>query len=392
MRTKWLHSSNELSLSLMLDKIEKNKFVSPKELSRLIGLIYTSAWNNDWAEALSFLMHLSGSNKAMLVLSIPSQHQPLIMEFHTNFDYEPDVLARYSATTAQDPYYQQSLVFSEGDCICFDKQLVIQTVAHQTYQNEVLSPLNAHQILGAVLLRNTIADAYVSVNRGELDLPYSEDDILLIEMLVPHFQQALKMFMSLQLYREYLSISQRVIEQNSEALLVCDKDAAVHLCNPVARQLIERSPWLEMHDNTLQITKQSLSTWFKSKCAKVASKCGQGINFGFSETIDTTSEHLTISVNALSQTSTRSEIKLACCLVTLSCGNVPNWQLVKLNFKLTASELSLVQNLYSKMKLKAISQRDGVSYNTLRSHLKSVFRKTQVSSQSELFIRLMELS
>ena len=51
-------------------------------------------------------------------------------------------------------------------------------------------------------------------------------------------------------------------------------------------------------------------------------------------------------------------------------------------------ELNLLKALYKNKKLTELPLQIGVTINTLRTHLQSIFRKTQTNSQVELMIRL----
>ena len=65
-----------------------------------------------------------------------------------------------------------------------------------------------------------------------------------------------------------------------------------------------------------------------------------------------------------------------------------NWALVAQEYQLTNKELNLLKALYKNKKLNELPEKFGVTINTLRTHLQSIFHKTQTNSQIELMIRL----
>ena len=53
-----------------------------------------------------------------------------------------------------------------------------------------------------------------------------------------------------------------------------------------------------------------------------------------------------------------------------------------------SKELQLLKAIYSKKKLNDLTETFCVTYNTLRTHLQAIFRKTLVNSQTELMMKL----
>lgn len=75
-------------------------------------------------------------------------------------------------------------------------------------------------------------------------------------------------------------------------------------------------------------------------------------------------------------------------LITINFEQLMNWYLIAHEYQLTSKELVLLKVLYSNKKINELPETFGVTVNTLRTHLQSVFHKTHVNSQTELMIRL----
>jgi len=62
------------------------------------------------------------------------------------------------------------------------------------------------------------------------------------------------------------------------------------------------------------------------------------------------------------------------------------------SFGLTAAEVGVCQQLTSGMQLKEVAQHLGISSNTARNHLQSVFEKTNINRQGDLILMMTQLS
>ena len=87
-----------------------------------------------------------------------------------------------------------------------------------------------------------------------------------------------------------------------------------------------------------------------------------------------------------------SPIQAFMILVDLRDRHVPPPELLQKLFPLTATEARLSYSLAKGHKLHDLAASGGFSYETGRNHLKSVFAKLQVSSQSDLVALLVSLA
>ena len=67
----------------------------------------------------------------------------------------------------------------------------------------------------------------------------------------------------------------------------------------------------------------------------------------------------------------------------------PRSERLQANYRLTPKEARIAAAIASGLSLREIADNDGVSYETVRSHVKNIYGKMEVSSQASLVARLL---
>jgi len=99
-------------------------------------------------------------------------------------------------------------------------------------------------------------------------------------------------------------------------------------------------------------------------------------------------ETLLVTIAPLNRESDFVDIDQPCCLVTLSKQNAVRWATLQKEYGLTPKELNLIQAINRKQKLQQLTVEMGVTYNTLATHFKAIYKKMGIHSQAELMATL----
>lgn len=363
--------------------------ISNTKLLHLIGEIYQGALTGEWDEVLNQVMAITKSNKAFFFLQQLNVEQAFILEVQSDFSLCPNALLKYKSRQHEDPGYSVTKYMVEGDCEYVNDHIDIGSYRNTSFFREIYQPLRTFHALTGLLCRDGEHESALNVSRAETDLPYSQEDIHFMKLITPHFSRAIHIFKELRLYKNYSNISKSILDQQDKAILVCDAQGAIMLSNEYAkRDLVLPSSILIRH-NKIVISEQMYQkrlAFFIERCCALAYE-----EIGLQETLileQENGEHKLISVSPLINQNTFNDIELPCCLVTINNQNQINWQSVQKEFELTPKELQLVRAIYAKKKLNDLTHSFNVTYNTLRTHLQSIFKKTGVNSQSELLIKL----
>ena len=78
-------------------------------------------------------------------------------------------------------------------------------------------------------------------------------------------------------------------------------------------------------------------------------------------------------------------------VVAVQGRGVPRADFIEKRFDLTPAQARLVSHLVAGASLKSSAERLGVTYETVRSYLKSAFLKTGTHRQAELVLRVLQV-
>ncbi|MCW8866056.1 MAG: LuxR C-terminal-related transcriptional regulator [Colwellia sp.] len=363
--------------------------ISNSELSKLIGDIYEGSLTGEWQNVLNTFMDYTASNKAFFFLQKMEEEAPLILELATNFDIPPEALLYYQENPLDDPYHQTTSLLTEGESHYCNEYEDLQKHKGGDFYNKVLEPMKAYHVLVGVLCRDGEHESVFAINRDEGEQAYSLQEKNLFELITPHFSRAMHIFKELRLYKNYANISKSILDQQDKAILVCDANGTVAIHNDYAEQKLTLPSVIYLTNNSIHISISAYHKrlqYFIEQCANLAFK-----DIGVQETLVIEQEDgdsILITVSPLLNKNTFIDIDIPCCLVTINYQHQINWENVEREFELTPKEMQLLKAIYAKQKLNDLTAVFNVTYNTLRTHLQSIFKKADVNSQTELLVKL----
>ena len=368
--------------------IKYNSDIPLAVVSELIGQIYQAGLNGHWADVMEQLRHITHSNKALFFLQKLNHPRPIGFEIKTNFDYDPLIWQEYLSRSLDDPYLQITGHLSEGESIYINDHLDVMSLVETDFYQRILLPMKSHYALGGCLVRDGVYESIYSINRGPDDPAYQKNDFDLIKLLTPHLSRAVQIYKDLTLYKYYSAISKSILDQSDKGLLVCDGEGRILLANVFANQELEGHHEIKIirqhltlapsayHRRLQQCLKQCVSQPYASGMQESIILKGHG------------GETFLITVAPLNQNSNFVDIDKPCCLVTLTKQNAVRWPTLMKEYGLTSKELLLIQAINRKKKLQQLTIEMGITYNTLATHLKAIYKKMGIHSRAELMVTL----
>ena len=184
-------------------------------------------------------------------------------------------------------------------------------------------------------------------------------------------------------------MSQSLLDQLDKAFIICDENAQVMIVNEFASQKLNEECPVTLVANKIMIN----NPVYQQRLMFCIRQCANRLHSDISvqETIilqGTNDENILITIAPLKNKNSFSDIDVPCCIVTISFQQQRDWLKISDLFLLTPKEMRLLKALYAKKKMIDLPTIFHVSYNTLRSQLQAIFKKLEVSSQSELMIKL----
>lgn len=360
-----------------------------QELSELIGDIYEAVHTEDWSVPFDKISDVTQSNKIFFLLQDIEASEPLVMVSKFNFDYPTKALLDFQSRHKEDPFRKVTDTLTEGESCHVNEYLKQSDFDETDFYHKILVPMQSHHCLAGCLIRDGSHESAWAINRGPEDPAYTAQDVNLVRLLTDHLSRAIRIYRDLKLYKHYANISQNVINQTEKGIIICDGDGNIELSNGFADQLVRDEHCLAYHGNTLALSDPFDHKRLRHYIAQCATLSYTGVALQESMVLENSDGTQTlINVAPLKTHEGIGTTGKACALITIILQSSVNWSLFISQFQLTPKETKLLKAIYTKKKLKDLTESFGVSYNTLRTHLQNIFKKTNVNSQTELMIKL----
>ncbi len=363
--------------------------ISTADLSQLIGDIYHATLTDQWDAVLAKLIDFTHSNKAFFSLQQLNKSKPLIINIKSNFNMPKDSLAAYQARATEDPGYELTRFMTEGEWMHINRHMDVNAFHDTSFYKDIYQPLKVHHALMGLLCRDGKHEALFAVNRAADEHGYSVADENLIALITPHFSRAIHIYKELRLHRNYSNLTKSILDQEDKGIFVCTSEGKVLIENEYAKENLSLPCPIYTERNYIKVSQPVYHQQLYHYIAQCAALAYQDI--GLQETILIESESfddMLITVSPLLKQHQFIEICTPCSLITVKSIHKTNWKQVQKEFGLTPKELKLVKGIYYKKKLNELAKDYGVSYNTLRNHLQSVFKKMGINSQTAMLSKL----
>ena len=260
-----------------------------------------------------------------------------------------------------------------------------------------MEPLGIFHVGGAQFIDSDTHKAGIAILRGEESGGWSDGEIRVMDEILPHLKRALNIhseFTHLRLKQDALLMG---LDRLVIGLILYDRNAKPVYINPTARAIIKQHPALQVLEDDLVLTnpddeKNLRKTIIDAAEIDPEDSWKQSVAIGI--THPDVESPLPLLVTPMHAHLITSDLDYEGAKVAVFLSD-PNLQqpisidsLVSV-YNLTPSEAQVAISLANGHSIDEIANRSNHSAHTIRSQLKSVFRKTGVSRQSELIKLLL---
>jgi DNA-binding CsgD family transcriptional regulator len=365
--------------------------ISDKKVYKLVGQIYETAKDHSseaWLDVYEQMSQILVSGAGSL---------SLYSDKSSNFDFvahnlDKELVAQYNDYYQYiSPFRQKIVEMNTGEIFNRGEHLSDQGFAETELYQDCFKKYGIFNYQYQVLFKNSNVSGGVSFSRPATMNNFGKSESNLLKLVIPHLQRAFQVYMKIAEIERDKRMMIECLEKISENIIVVDKTGKIVYLNKNAKNLIEQ-------DNGLQISRDGMLTAILAhETKKLRILCqsvfnpdiNSKINFGGILQISRSAGLRPLSV-VISPFSEQNSGNFSSETFALLFINDPHQKVERLEpilremYGLTAAEAKIAAILAQGNSLNEACQTLSIKQNTVRTHLKRIFSKTDTNRQSEL--------
>jgi len=361
-----------------------------KQVTNLIGSVYDAATEPTlWEPFLGELATTCRADSAALVVHHFGR------EVHTvsaSWNLDPDGQRLYQQHYGSIDVWTMRAQSRLGTACASEWLCPLEQLVTTEFYNDFLFRYGIVHGMFGLVERNANSWASVSLYRGTLSREFRPSDLRTLNLLIPHVQRALRLHFQFSQIKARSEGIETTLNMLTTGMILLGARGEVLLMNNRAEQLLNRRDGLLLAHGKLGATVYAESVRLQTMIGGAA-QTGSGAGLSAGGTILISREEgrpISVTVTPLHEFSaTLSQRPAAVLFIFDPDRNLElPIDLLQRCYGLTPAEARLAMVLLEGHSLKEAADSCGVTHNTAKSQLKSIFLKTQVNRQSEL-IRLL---
>lgn len=359
--------------------------ISPK-LEALIQAIYRGPLEEQpWQEFLNLLREATDATYATLILRPPSEVDGGVVL--NALVRSSDVYDSYNDKYfALDPFVD----LPPGKVVTLQEFVDRDKLQVTEYYQQYIAAIDVFHIMGADMLTPDGLNARLRLTRNEAagDFQAREKDIC--QILLPHLQQSILLHASLKSTETERAIYADAIDQLAMGSIILDGSANILRTNKAAENLLNDHPQLQTKAGKLQVGNRQDNKAFRELIEQVLEahhRAEPGLVKAFRAGHTEASNSLGFLVRPLPLVESSQDSSHPSVVIFISDSSqrrVAPAEVLGELFGFTPAESTLALLLANGLTLDEASDELGVSRNTAKSHLSSVFSKTGLTRQTKL--------
>jgi DNA-binding CsgD family transcriptional regulator len=361
-------------------------------LLKTIEAIYDAGTDHErWPNALGLLSELVGGQFCDLV--VVDHRNRIVTEAASRPD--PELLLR----NLSEDLLKENLWFQRRHLGHFNKTIVGEQLASPAeikrtrFYAEGLKAVDLFHICAFAFWNRSGLSSHVNVVRSEKQSSFGQHEVDLMDLMAPHVSRATRITVLLQGVNLYAAGLETATDQLTFGLLLIDETSRVLFANAKAERLLRDGRFTYLRDSRLVgatgAAQQSLSAFLnrlallhEAAALHLTDADGHGLKLIGAPLPERRQDFACVSPTAR-------------CVIFLfdDAANAPSpMRLIAQLYGLTPAECRLAEALLANQTLAEYGERIGVTRNTIKTELKSLFGKTGTARQSDLVRQLAKLA
>ena len=346
---------------------------------QLVEHIYDASVIRDgWPRVVAGIASFCCASSALVLVNDGETGQ---LSFADEFGVSPDYRTAYLADLRRDDLRLDDLVRHPVGTVRTDTMIRhYGAYTRSRAYRELYSKLGTEHALGAFLYSDGQRAVGLRVFRSHRDGPFGKMEIRRYRSLLPHLRRAFRLRGLRETEREGAAGVQKAVDLLSWGVFLVDPKGHVTALNRCAARLSTQAG-CDIERTLAKLGGQALAVWKADGQTRFVAAVPGRTGAGTQDDV----LHLNLQIAAPETSSLEDGTPFAVAFVAEpgGRGRVCTDGLRALH-ALTPSEAAVTEQLIDGWRLSVAAERLGISHETARSHLRSVFNKTGISRQADL--------
>lgn len=370
----------------MVDALSSSKYQISPALDALIQAAYRGPLEEiPWQTFLNDFREAVNGNYATLILRPPREGDAGVVL--NAIVMSPHIFNSYNDTYfSMDPFVN----LPPGEVYTVSEFVGEEEFFNSDYYREYITPSDVRHIMGADLVGPDGLTARLRITRPKARDNFGEADKNLCRQLLPHLEQAIELHSRILRTESERAFYEDAIDKLSMGVVILDGNARVLRKNHAAERLLAEKRGIQQVAGALQVGDSQENRAFRA-CLEEVMEAHRQFKPGFVRAFRVADRGSMTGLGLLVRPlppiegSDGSSNPTAAILVSdpYQPRQAPSDILIEL-FGFTPAESKLALRLVNGLTLDEASSELGISRNTAKSHLSSVFSKTGVARQTQL--------
>jgi DNA-binding CsgD family transcriptional regulator/PAS domain-containing protein len=356
-----------------------------QEFSELIGLIYEGPLEEvPWRTFLMRCQELMSARVSNLILRSPSTPGLGIMRVVGGV---PEHIVTYNERSyALDPFIN----LPPGEVVTLHEFMGSEALLASDFYRLVMEPSDLYDVLGADFQIPREVEVRFRICRGRAARSFNDEDRAIFRALLPHLQRAVHMHVRINKIESERAVYSGAIDQMRVGAIILDESGRVLSVNERARELLDQKDGVALRDEQLVLSTRERTRELQERVNRVIAQQksgGPAVVEAMRIPRSSAGGELGLVIRPVPENQWAEAEAVPSAVIFLSDPQAQAeapLQVIKQLFGFTPAEASLAMLMANGMTLDEAADAMGVSRNTVRTHLRSVFAKTGVTRQPML--------
>ncbi len=282
-----------------------------------------------------------------------------------------------------------------------DQELVSdEEFTRSSFYQDLLAKIDIGRLLAGVILTpdDNNGKLVVIAAHNPLSRPFSEAQAEKLHLLMPHLSRSLGIFLKLRAAEIGSANKLSALDAVPDGLMLFDGNLNINYANKAALRILRQGRALRINQVPGARTLVARDPRLQEKINKAISAATSLSQYGgqhYAEPIVITrgpeGSAITLNVSSLARQHELTGEREACAIALICASDGPadmDSQVLEEAYGLTQAEIRVAHLLVEGDSLKTIASLLGITENTVRSHVKNIYQKTNARSRAKL-VRLL---